>query len=258
MTALLTKRAVGWGLLAAVLMAAMIAMGLWQLGVYDDRQRDDALARAARQPVPLDDVLGPDAAFPARATGRPVTVSGRYLAAEQIYVRDLPGTGASYAVVAPLLTAGGSAILVVRGAADQPDGVPPPPGTVDVTGLLQPSQSDGAAVSADRVTSGLRLAALVRDFDEDLYAGFVVLTASDPADPLPPVKASLPQPSKLAGLRNLLYALQWWVFAGFVAFMWWRIVGEPAGAREATHGSRSRGDGSGGSPTGDRSAEPIR
>jgi hypothetical protein len=24
------------------------------------------------------------------------------------------------------------------------------------------------------------------------------------------------------GLRNLLYACQWWVFGGFAVFLWWR------------------------------------
>lgn len=254
MRSLLTRRALGLGLVAAALMGAMIAMGLWQLGVYDDRQRDDAQERARQQPVPLDDVLGPDSAFPAGATGRPVIVKGRYRAAEQIYVRDLAGADAPYAVVTPLLTDRGSAVLVVRGSADRPDGSPRPPSTtVEVTGLLQPSQSEGAALSRDRVTSGLRIAAVVRDFREDLYAGYLVLTASDPAESLPPVEAALPQPSRLTGLRNLLYALQWWVFAGFVAFMWWRIVAEPA-----SNGVESDPSASGGAPGGDRSGEPVR
>lgn len=26
------------------------------------------------------------------------------------------------------------------------------------------------------------------------------------------------------GLRHLAYALQWWVFAGFAVFLWWRMV----------------------------------
>jgi len=39
--------------------------------------------------------------------------------------------------------------------------------------------------------------------------------------------APTPDPSRWAGIRNLLYAFQWWLFAGFVAFMWWRVVGDP-------------------------------
>ena len=34
--------------------------------------------------------------------------------------------------------------------------------------------------------------------------------------------ASLPKPPSFTSLRNLLYALEWWVFAGFAVFVWWR------------------------------------
>ena len=43
---------------------------------------------------------------------------------------------------------------------------------------------------------------------------------------LTPVEPPLPDPSRWAGIRNLIYALQWWLFAAFVAFMWWRIAHE--------------------------------
>lgn len=222
------RRAVGWGLLALVLMAAMIGLGLWQLGVYDERRQDDALLRAREPAVPLADVLGPDAALPADGVGRPVTVTGRYLPAETIHVRELPGSPATYAVVTPLVTGNGSAVLVVRGAVDRlPAASTAPWPRVQVTGLLQPSQADGEPLSKDRVTTGLRIPALLTGFSTDLYAGYVVRTGSRPPEQLPEVAAILPNPSPLAGLRNLLYAVQWWVFAGFVAFMWWRIVLEP-------------------------------
>jgi hypothetical protein len=38
--------------------------------------------------------------------------------------------------------------------------------------------------------------------------------------------AHLPGPDSSSGLRNLLYALQWWVFGAFALFMWWRWVEE--------------------------------
>jgi surfeit locus 1 family protein len=44
------------------------------------------------------------------------------------------------------------------------------------------------------------------------------LAAAQPLD-LPGADAS-------TALRNLLYALQWWVFAAFVVFMWWRWLVE--------------------------------
>jgi surfeit locus 1 family protein len=219
----LSARALGLGALAVVLMAGMGSLGLWQLGAYDQHQSEAARSRLQQPPVPLDRVLGKDAGFPADGVGRPVTVTGRYLPAEQIYVRGLAGSSAVYAVTTPLLTRAGSAILVVRGSSHEL-GPAPPQGQVRVTGVLEPSSDLGDPLGADRVTSGLRIAGLLDAFSADLYAGYIVLTASEPPDRLSPVNVALPEPSRLAGIRNLLYAVQWWVFAAFVAFMWWRIV----------------------------------
>ena len=32
-------------------------------------------------------------------------------------------------------------------------------------------------------------------------------------------------------MRNLLYALEWWVFGGFAVFIWWRYVRDVTTAR---------------------------
>ncbi|MDP9444937.1 MAG: hypothetical protein M3P83_11555, partial [Actinomycetota bacterium] len=59
----LTPPMLGMHLLAALLVAAMTVAGLWQLGLYGDRQARSAAERATAAPVPLDHVLGPDDAF---------------------------------------------------------------------------------------------------------------------------------------------------------------------------------------------------
>jgi hypothetical protein len=33
---------------------------------------------------------------------------------------------------------------------------------------------------------------------------------------------SVPDVSNTSHLRNLLYAFQWWIFAGFAVYIWWR------------------------------------
>lgn len=223
----LSARALGLGVPALLLLVAMVALGLWQLDAYDQRQSADARARQQQPPTPLGQILGPDSGFPSDGVGRSVTVTGRYLADEQIYVRSLPGSTGRYAATAPLLTPTGSLILVVRGSIDEPAGVPPG-GAVTVTGSLEPPSGSGSPPSRQRVTEGVRIASMLDHFSRDLYAGYIVLTDSHPDDPLPPVEPPLPEPSPWAGLRNLLYAVQWWVFAGFVVFMWWRIVRDGA------------------------------
>src|SRR5690349_15470806 len=117
---LLTPRALGLAVVALVLMGAMVALGLWQLGVYDDHQHDDAAAQLERASVPLGELLGPDDAFPAAAVSRPVTMAGSYLADETFVVRDSASLDVPRAVVTPLRLDNGSAVLVVRGTDDTP------------------------------------------------------------------------------------------------------------------------------------------
>jgi surfeit locus 1 family protein len=222
---LTTARALGLLVLALAVMAGMIAMGRWQFGVYDDHRRADALAVMRRAPVPMETVLGPDDAFPSGSVGVPVVVSGHYDRSDQLYVRGFAGAGDRYGVVTPLVTASGSAVLVLRGSSSVPQ-APADSGPVRVYGILEPSQSEGGVLDGRRITTGLRIGALVSDVRPDLYAGYVVLTRSAPAEQLGRVLPPLPNPSRWAGVRNLLYAVQWWIFAAFVAFMWWRIVTE--------------------------------
>jgi len=229
-----TGRALGLLAVALVLMAAMIGLGWWQYDAYRAQQHDDAADAASRDPVPLDDVLGPDEGFSGDAVAQPVVATGRYDAAGQLYVEDLPGSPLRYAVVTPLVTDTGSAVLVVRGASAEPS-ADVPTGTVEVHGSLQPSQDQGSPLDEGRVTDGIRVSTLVAEVEPDLYGGYVVLTASEPAESLPVVDPPLPEPSRWAGLRNLVYALQWWIFAAFAAFMWWRIVQDTEPHHPADH-----------------------
>jgi surfeit locus 1 family protein len=231
MTGWLSASRLGLTALALVLVAAMAWLGWWQLGVYDDRQYDDAEAVQQRQPVPLDDVLGPDDAFPADRVGQPVIATGHYVADDQFYARGLEGAADTYAVVTPLLTGSGSAILVVRGSAAVSQ-VPVPDGDVRVEGVIEPSMNQGSGPDASRLTDGIRIPSLVSSLDDDLYSGYVILRDSTPDDSLRVVVPPLGDASRWAGLRNLLYAIQWWVFAGFVVLMWWRILREQQSGEE--------------------------
>ena len=43
----------------------------------------------------------------------------------------------------------------------------------------------------------------------------------------------LPPASRFTGLRNILYAIEWWVFAAFAIFLWWRHVRDATTERPA-------------------------
>ena len=133
-------------------------------------------------------------------------------------------------MLSPLLvdgTAPPSALLVVRGWTTDADALPPVPvGDVTETGVLEPGEEGSADVGPDRVIESVRIPALVNVVDTDLYSAFLVRTGGSPGQGLEPVTPPVEDPSWSAGLRNLAYALQWWLFGGFAVFMWWRICAD--------------------------------
>ena len=227
-------------LLVLAAVVACFLLGRWQLGVWHDHRSDSAAEVTREDPVPLDDVLGPDAAFPASGVGRPVVVEGRWDPAHTVYVADRPHDGRTGVwVVTPVVTGTGSAIPVVRGWTAAPVDAPAAPtGNASLVGLLQPSEDTGIqdTDAQDDVIPELSITELLPRASYDLYGGYVVATdralpsgapASTGMAGLSAVTpAHLPGPGASSGLRNQLYALQWWVFGAFAVFMWWRWLQE--------------------------------
>jgi surfeit locus 1 family protein len=246
-----------WGahVLLVVAVVACVLLGRWQLGVWQGHRVDDAAAVTHQTPVPLDDVLGPDAAFPAAGVGKPVVVEGRWDPAHTVYVADQSHAGHTGVwVVTPVVTGTGSAIPVVRGWAPRVDGAPAAPsGQADLVGLLQPSEDTGAVDhdTHDDVIPELSVTDLLPRAPYDLYGGYAVATdralPSGSAGPsgsatstgmsgLAPVTAPhLPGAGAASGLRNLLYGFQWWVFGAFAVFVWWRWLQEDVLGRRSPH-----------------------
>lgn len=227
---------VGLHVFAVVAVAFCVFMGLWQLGVYDSRQEHE---RADKQQVPrvaLAGLWGPDQPFEAKLNHRPVTATGTFApASEQVWVTGKEQDGRTGAwLLAPLLVDGDDhALLVVRGWAPTVTEFPEVPvGEVTIDAVLQAGEAGGAAYDPDRREIGsVRIPALTNELPYDLYSGFAVSTsasASAGLDLVPP-----PEPGDVSwtvGARNLAYALQWWVFAVFALFMWWRMSTESVAA----------------------------
>ena len=231
---LLTPRWVGMLAALAVVVAACVLLGLWQLGVARDSGRQDAVAAASTlERAPLEQVTAPHSDFKSDYSNRAVTVTGTYAAGRSLLVVDrrLDGRVGSW-VVTPLETAGGT-VPVLRGFVDgTPASVPAPPtGVVTVTGTLGPGESprDGAPLPAPQVRS-IDLASLVNEWPGDLY-NVVVLASAESAGPTvgTPLAAAgltrVPPPPLDAplNLRNAAYAVQWWVFGIFAIWMWWKM-----------------------------------
>lgn len=243
-----------WLGLLAVLVAILVSftwLGLWQLELARDRGRADALAQAAREPaVPLTSVLRPHAPFPDADSGRLVRVAGTYAADDQFVVtpRRLEGRPGHW-VVTPLVSReSGATVAVVRGFVEDLEAVrPPPAGDVVVTGSLAPGESpaappasSGTARSAPGGQLGsIDLAVLVNRWPGEVYNAFLFAVeerrgadaAGAPAIEAGEAVRRVPPPVVGGGgleWRNAAYALQWWVFAAFAAYMWFRMVREDA------------------------------
>jgi len=245
---LLTPR--WWGINVFVLLAIpfCVFMGSWQLSRFEDRVQDHRTAteevsaekeEAAR---PLAELLPVDK----KTSGDRVTVSGRY--GKQLLVpgRQLNDRSGFY-VLTLLRTDEGKALPVVRGwlpgTADTAKAPAPPAGEVTVTGALQASETPGSnGVSAAGglpagQTAAISAASLVNLVPYDLYDAWVTLDKGDSGMRAVPATAPANTGLDLKAFQNLGYTGEWFVFAGFVVFMWFRLVRREAEyARDAELG----------------------
>lgn len=229
-----------WGINVFVLLAIpfCLFMGIWQLGRFEDRvdshraaeQRPSAAAREAG--VPLESLLPVDK----ETSGRQATASGRYGKQFLVPGRELDGKTGSY-VLTLLHTGNGRALPVVRGWLPQGATAPAPPsGEVTVTGALQASENAGT--KGVHAKGGLpegqlgiiSAASLVNLVPDDVYDAWVTLTESSAG--LTPVPAAAPAGTglDLKAFQNLGYTGEWFAFAGFVLFMWFRLLRREAEA----------------------------
>nr|WP_203645676.1 SURF1 family protein [Streptomyces sp. SID14478] len=234
-----------WGINIFVLLAIPVCvfMGSWQLSRFEDRVQDhrsasehsEANEKAAAEPLAS---LLP---VSTQTSGKRATATGHYDKQLLVPDRDLDGRTGFYVVTLLKVDATGKALPVVRGwlpgAASAAKAPAPPKGDVTVTGALQSSESpgsDGVPATAGGLPSGqvgmISAASLVNLVPYDVYDAWVTLDEADAR--MTPVPASTPQGSglDLKAFQNLGYTGEWFVFAGFVLFMWFRLVRREAEA----------------------------
>ncbi|RII09186.1 SURF1 family protein [Streptomyces sp. YIM 130001] len=236
---LLTPR--WWGINVFLVLAIpfCIFMGSWQLGRFEDRvdthQEAEQQSRSAGKgaSAPLAELLP----VSQDTSGRRATASGtwdRQLLVPDRMLDDRDG----YYVLGLLRTEGpgegkGKVLPVVRGwlPGDAAAGKAPalPGGEVEVTGALQASESAGSNGVSDRaglpkgqlaVISAASLVNLVPYDVEDAW-----VTSEKATDGMRPVPPKVAQGSglDLKAFQNLGYTGEWFIFAGFVLFMWFRL-----------------------------------
>ncbi|MFD8025088.1 SURF1 family protein [Streptomyces lavendulae] len=231
---LLTPRWWGINVFVALAIPVCLFMGTWQLGRFEDRvgshreAEAEAERPADRAAAPLDSLLPVDT----KTSGRLASAAGEY--GEQLLVpdRELDGKTGFY-VLTLLRTDGGKTVPVVRGwlpgTADPAKAPAPPTGRTEVTGALQSaenSQTKGVHAQGGLPAGQIGVigaATLVNLVQDPLYDAW--LTVQTPADGMLPVPAKAPVNTGLdmKAFQNLGYTGEWFVFAGFVLFMWFRL-----------------------------------
>lgn len=238
---LLTPRWLGWLALLTVAVVTVGVLGLWQLNVAKDRGTNQEVAQAPSRPVvALTEILKPHQSFPAVESSRRVTASGRYDADKQFVVADRRLDGKQgYWVVTPLVErTTGARLPILRGFVTNPEQATRPTATeVTVLGGLAPGESPSAASYPAGQTGSIDLSAKLNEWGGEVYNAFVFAMQETPnATANDIVRVPPPPPNPTFGFRfvNLMYAFQWWVFALFAIYVFWRML------RDEVHGRPER------------------
>jgi cytochrome oxidase assembly protein ShyY1 len=227
-------RAGRWAIYIALAIAFAVACAFlsnWQFSRNHERatQLELVAANYDAEPVSFDALIPPGGELDPGDQWLPVTLTGTYLADEQLLVRNRPHGGtAAFEVVVPFQLGDGRVILINRGWVPpgahqpEPDVVPAPPeGEVTVIARLRP----GEALPSGRSASDGQVPTINLDLIADTIApasgaalersAYGLMVSEDPAPATRP--NALEAPSEDPG-PHLSYAIQWILFAimGFV------------------------------------------
>ncbi len=214
---------------ALVALAALLAIGLAALGVWQVERRAWKLALIARVEARL--AAAPEAP-PGRGAAisdddayRRLRASGTWRAVPPVFVQAVTDLGGGFWALSPLDTPSGT-ILVNRGFVppERRAALPVPRGIATVTGLLRITEPDGGFLrdndpAADRWYSR-DVAAIARARRLGRVASYFIDADAAPGTPWP--RGGL----TVVKFRNshLVYALTWFTLAAMMAFLAWRIA----------------------------------
>ncbi|MCU1480189.1 MAG: hypothetical protein JWQ19_975 [Subtercola sp.] len=219
---------------AAAILFAIICLFLanWQFDRGQQASADNAIVAAnfSAEPVPIERALPTLGSYDASQNWQRVSVTGVYLANEELVVRNRSNSGSNgFEVVTPLQLSDGSVFLVDRGwvqpsptDALNPDSIPrPTSGTVTVVVQLRPSEAPlgtGTSAGSNQIQS-ITLPRVQQTIGGDVYTGaYGLLNSQTPAAEAGLTNIQTSMPTEDVG-THISYMVQWLFFAllGFFA-----------------------------------------
>jgi cytochrome oxidase assembly protein ShyY1 len=227
---LLTPRWLALHLAAVVITSGFVALGWWQLEVYQESQsRQEARDRS---PVALSTVAATGQPL-GEAVDRPVTATGSYRDELVVPARVHEGILGAYALAT--LDTGDGLVVVLRGwKHDAADIAAAPDGEVVITGHLVSAEVPAQATGPRPIPAGQvsyispdAVAEATGRGTSEFYDGYLVAANERPPPAAAPerIEVSLVAPIRdVSPWQNLSYWAQWWVFAGAVLIFWASFV----------------------------------
>jgi hypothetical protein len=229
--------------LSLAIAATFAALGQWQL----ERSIDNVAVSDidTETVVQLEQIAEPVSGMTEVQAGRIVSVSGDLIVDDTVAFVDRPdgfgGTGTW--LVGRVVTGDGVSIAVALGSTPGGSGI----GLTDDrrrdwVGRYLPSEEPQASDFESGIRSSLSVAELINLWAEPgpVYAGFIVL--DEPYGGLDPIRAEAPEREETLNLLNVLYGIEWVLFAGFAIYLWYRLVRDAVELEQAQEVKRTEVD----------------
>lgn len=223
-------------LFALALSAVFVLLSQWQFSTAESEP--PPAASTTEEVRPLTDVFTPGVEMMGSAADQVVSMNGSFNDEDTVLIGERLYDGETgYWVVTAFAVDGApqdAVMPVVRGWVADPDDVEPAPsGAAAVVGrLLPPEGPVPQAPDEDGILPSLASAELINVWDTPGYAAFVSaneITVGGEAVPTGSMRtvdvAAQPQETSVNWM-NIFYAVEWFVFAGFAVFLWWRLVAD--------------------------------
>jgi len=248
-----TRRWAGYLALTILFAAVCSGLGVWQLA-----RRTEALVEVSKidanydaSPVQLAEALPTLDSFSESQKWLPVTMTGTYLADDELLVRNRPlNVRPGFEVLTPLRLNDGTVFVVNRGwlptgdRQDAPDVVPAPPtGQVTVVARLKAAEPtfNNRTATGNQIAT-INLTDVAGRLGQPTYTGAYGLLDSENPAPTETRPTAVVKPIRDEG-PHLSYALQWFVF-GLIAFfgLAWSLREEYRSVNAADPAERERAD----------------